>query len=131
MRVYTVAIAALAIDAPLKWTDNLLSQHEVANVRSNRRGIARRITHAALMQMALTRDLHVDCGMSVREALELARELLAGDGVTPVERGHLRMGFDHAALQRTLDRRLREALESAPAPRRGRPASRRRLPADE
>jgi hypothetical protein len=39
-------------------------------------------------------------------------------------REHLRITCDRPALEHTLDRRLREALESAPAPRRGRPRGR-------
>ena len=30
MRSYDIAIASLTIDAPAKWTDNLLSQHAVS-----------------------------------------------------------------------------------------------------
>ena len=126
MRTYDVAIASLAIDAPLRWTDNLLSQYDVAHVVSVRRGVARRIPHTALLLLALTRELHVECGMSVREALELARQLLSGDEGSLVARGHVRITYDRSTLQRTLDRRLREALESAPSPRRGRPPLRGR-----
>jgi hypothetical protein len=125
MRVYDVAVAALAIDAPLKWTDNVLSQHEVAGVASARRGIARRIPHATLLHLALTRELHATMGLSVRDALPLARQLLSADGDLGVQRGATRVVLDRALLERAVDRRLREALESAPTPRRG-PAARRR-----
>ena len=124
MRAYDVAVASLAIGAPAKWTDNLLSQHDVAHVVSARRGVARRIPHIALRHVALTRQLHVMCGMSVREALELARQLLAGDEGTAVTRGSVRITCDRDALERALDRGMREALESAPTPRRGRPPRR-------
>ena len=126
MRAYNVAVASLAIGAPSKWTDNLLSQHDVAHVVSTRRGVARRIPHAALLHLALTRELHVRCGMSVREALELARQLLAGDEGTAVTRGSVRITCDRGALERALDRGMREVLESAPTPRRGRPPRRGR-----
>jgi hypothetical protein len=36
----------------------------------------------------------------------------------------VRIVLDRAALERTLDDRLRDALESAPVPRRGRPPRR-------
>ena len=119
-------MASLAINAPIKWTDNLLSQHDVANVITARRGVARRISHLALVHLALTRELHVTLDMSVRAALELSRRLLAPEVSIGIWRGHLRISYDRAALERTLDVRLREALESAPARRRGRPPRRGR-----
>ncbi len=125
MRFYDVAMASLAIDAPRKWTDNVLSQHDVADVVNARRGIARRIPRSALLRLALTRELHLALGMGVRDALALARALLAADEGTALQRGHVRVHCDRAALEQALDRRLREALESAPTPRRGRPPRRR------
>ena len=61
----------------------------------------------------------------VVEALQLSQELLANPKEAGVSTGHLCISVDREALQRTLDARLREVLESAPSPRRGRP--RRRL----
>jgi hypothetical protein len=125
VRFYDVAMASLAIDAPLKWTDNVLSQHDVAGVVVARRGVSRRIPHATLLHLALTRELHSLLGLSVRDALPLARELLSLDGTPGVQRGSVRLTVDRALLDRTVERRLREALESAPTPRRGPPARRR------
>jgi hypothetical protein len=64
-------------------------------------------------------------GIGVREALAMASELLAGEGSAVLQRGHLTVSVDRAALARSLDLRLRDALESAPTPRRGRPPMRR------
>ena len=127
MRFYDVAMTSLAIDAPVKWTDNLLSQHKVADVVAERRGVARRVPRSALVHLALTRALHVGVGLGVRDALELARQLLVGTGAGPAEvrRGPLRILCDRDALERSLERRLRDALESAPSPKRGRPRTRR------
>ncbi len=121
MRSYDVAIASLAIDAPTKWTDNVLAQHDVPGVVSVRRGVARRIERPALILLALARELHVGMDVSVRQALSLARELLQEREGSAVRRGVLLVDVDRDALERALDDRLREALESAPAPRRGRP----------
>ena len=121
MRLYSVAIASLAIRAPLKWTDNLLSQHAVPGVVAARRGIALRISRTGLLHLAIARELHVQLGLGVRDALALAIEFLAQDAGTPIARGSLLLQCDRAALVRTLDLRLRDALESAPNPRRGRP----------
>ena len=125
MRGYDLRITGLAIRAPAKWIDNLLSQHDVVEVPRARRGIARTISHTALVHLALTRELHVSLGLGVREALRLSRQLLANSTEAGVPTGHLRISVDRETLERTLDARLREVLESAPSPRRGRP--RRRL----
>jgi hypothetical protein len=123
VRAYSVAITALAIGAPQKWVDNVLSHFPVPQVDMERRGVARRIPHPALLQLALTRELHTGFAMSVRDALMLAGELLAiGDG--SVHRGgHVRVTCDRAALELVVRDRLRDALEFAPAPRRGRPGN--------
>jgi hypothetical protein len=125
VRFYDVAIASLAIDAPTKWTDNVLSQHEVVGVTTARRGVARRIPHATLLHLALTRELHGMVGLSVGDALPLARQLLSAEGGLGIQRGSVRLLIDRALLERAVDRRLRDALESAPTPRRGPPARRR------
>ena len=127
MRSYSVAVSSLAIDAPHKWLDNLLSHFHVPEVGAERRGVARRIPHSALLLLALTRELHLGLGMGVRDALALAAELLAADDGTVSRRGQLRVSFDRPALERRLSERLHDALESAPTPRRGRPAGRSAL----
>jgi hypothetical protein len=101
-----------------------LSHHYVPDVVIARRGISRRIPHSALLHLALTRDLHVELGMSVRDALRLAAALLAADDDAVHESGHLRVTFDRSGLEGALRARLGEALESAPTPRRGRPRTR-------
>ena len=121
MRSYSVAVAALAIDASHKWVDNLLSHFTVPHVASDRRGVARRIPHSALLQLAVTRELNTGLAIGVRDALALATELLASDSNGVSRGGHLRVTWDRGAFERALGHRLRDALESAPAPRRGRP----------
>jgi hypothetical protein len=125
MRSYDVAVASLAIDAPLKWTDNLLSHHQLDGVIGTERGVARKISYAALLVLAVVRDLHVSLGLTVRDALRLAPLLLADDGTGVPASGHLRVTLDRQSLDRDMAVRLRDALESAPAPRRGRPPRRR------
>lgn len=121
MRSYDVGIAALAIDAPAKWADNLLSQHTLPDVISARRGVARRISYPALVRLALIRQLHSRLGLGVGDAIRVASKLLDSEGTGVHESGQLRLTFDRPGLERTLDARLAEVLESAPAPRRGRP----------
>ena len=126
MRSYSVAISSLVIAAPHKWLDNLLSHFPLPEVGSERRGIARRVPHSALVRLALTRELHLDLGMGVRDALALAGDLLSSSDGAVSRGGHLRVTCDRRALEQSVDERLHDALESAPAPRRGRPARRSR-----
>jgi hypothetical protein len=123
MRLYSVAIASLAIGAPTKWTDNLLSQHEIPEVVHQVRGISRGISWNALVRIGLIRALNQDLGCGVRDAVALASALIGGS--EPLEGSpFLALSFDRAALEAGLRHRLREALESAPRPRRGRPIRR-------
>jgi hypothetical protein len=124
MRLYSVAVAALAVDAPLKWTDNLIAQHDIPDVRSTARGVPRGVSWIGLVRIALIRELHLALGCGGRDAVALSARLLdARDGVVTVGRSTT-LGFDRRVLEVDLQRRLAEALESAPRPRRGRPARR-------
>lgn len=126
MRSYSVAVSSLAIGAPHKWLDNLLSHFPVPDVDSERRGVARRIPHSSLVLLALTRELHLDLGLGVRDALALASDLLSSEEHAVSRGGHVRVTCDRRTLEQSLVARLRDALESAPAPRRGRPGGRSR-----
>jgi hypothetical protein len=124
VRHYDVAVASLAINAPIKWTDNLLSHHAIPGVVAERRGVARRISYDGLLLLALVRELHVTLEMSARGAVSAARMILAPAAEGVLQSGHLRVVVDRLALARAVDRQLREALETAPIRRRGRPAAR-------
>ena len=122
MRSYSVAVSALAIGSSQKWLDNTLSHFPVPHVASEKRGVARRIPHAALLHLALALELHQTLGLGVRDALTLAERLLHADDGAVSCGGHLRVTCDRSKLEHELSHRLREALEFAPTPRRGRPA---------
>jgi hypothetical protein len=121
VRSYDIAIASLAISAPAKWTDNLLSQHGLPEVASSRHGVSRLISYPALVRLALIRQLHTWLGLGVGDAIRIAGELLDSGDTHAHESGQLRLTFDRPGLERVLDARLADVLESAPAPRRGRP----------
>ena len=130
MRLYSVVVASLAIGAPGKWVDNLIAHHDLPDVRSRARGVARGISWAGLVRIALIRELHVALGCGVREAVALSDQLLrATTGQVTVGQWSM-LGFERRGLEEDLQRRLAEALESAPRPRRGRPA-RRTIPVRE
>ena len=124
MRLYSVAVVSLALGAPLKWADNLIAHHQIPEVRSRARGVARGVSWAGLVRIALIRELHLAMGCGVRDAVALSARLLhAPDGIVPVG-PWATLGFDRRALETDLQQRLAAALESAPRPRRGRPTSR-------
>jgi hypothetical protein len=125
VRLYDVAVASLAAQAPGKWTDNLLSQHVIPEVAHRRRGVPRGISWPALVRIGLIRSLHVRFGCGVREAVALAAELLDDPASDSLRVGWVAISLDRDALERDLRVRLEDALESAPRPRRGRPASKR------
>ena len=125
MRLYSVAVASVAIDAPEKWTDNLIAHYDLSGVQSRARGVARGISWPALVRIALTRELHVRIGCSVRDALTFAAEILAAPDNSIFAGAHLTLTFDRERFERNLQRHLVDALESAPRPRRGRPRQRR------
>jgi hypothetical protein len=122
--LYSVAVAALATGAPKKWTDNLLAQHSIPEVAHRERGVARGISWAALVRIDLIREIHGRLGCGVREAVALANHLLESP-VGSHRAGPLSVVLERDALERDLHVRLKEALESAPRPRRGRPAAKR------
>src|SRR4051794_38610310 len=121
MRFYSVGVAALAIDVPRKWVDNLLSQHVISDVAHRRRGVARGVTWSALVRIAAIWELHERLGCGVREAVTLAERLLSSPHGKPITVGALSILLDRESLERDLHARLKDALESAPRPRRGRP----------
>lgn len=124
MRLYSVALASLAADAPAKWTDNLLSHHEIPNVTCRERGVARGVSWSALVRVALIRELHLRLGCGVREAVGLAAALIDTPALVVDPAGTLSIAFDQPSFERMIQGRLREAMESAPRPRRGRPPRR-------
>ncbi len=124
MRAYSVAVASLGINAPKKWTDNAISQHDIDGIVSTQRGVARRITFPALLTLAIARDLQTDLGMSLSGAIRVAAGLTCHPDGREIRLGPLTISMDVAAARRALEMRLADAMESAPRPRRGRPPSR-------
>ena len=121
MRLYDIAVATLAIGAPRKWTDNVLSQHAIPDVLSVRQGVARRISYQALIRLAIIRQLHTGLGVGVADAVHFAGRLLDSGQTAVLAEGHLRLSVDLVALRTVVDERLAAALESSPSRRRGRP----------
>lgn len=119
-RAYTVATAALAIEVPVKWVDNILSHHKVQGVTQHRQGVSRKLAIDGLLVLALTAFLTRELDASVPKAIEIAAVLARNEGrfASP---GGFTLLLDLSTFQATLLERLENAVEIAPAPRRGRP----------
>lgn len=126
MRLYSVALTSLAVTAPVKWTDNLIAHHRLPEVRSRSRGVSRGVSWAGVVRIGVIRALHLRLGCSVREAVRLSDDLLCSSNGTLPLNEHFTLAVDRDAFERDLQRRLADALESAPRPRRGRPIRRER-----
>ncbi len=127
MRSYDVAIAALAAQAPRKWVENLLSANRIPELQAGTRGVARRVPHDGVVRIACIRELHSELGVSVRRAVEIAEAVILSEGTAVIAGGRMEVRVDLAALRSVVNERLRDALESAPRPRRGRPPKNRRI----
>jgi len=120
MRLYDVAVASLALRVDRKWLDNVLSQHDVPGVSRSVRGAARQIPLRSLLIISLVRDLQRQLGLGVARGLVVAARLVGAS------HGHVRLGValltvDIPALERQLDDRLVDVMETIVPRRRGRP----------
>jgi hypothetical protein len=142
-RVYDIAVSALAVGVERKWLDNLTSQHPIPGTEHLARGVARRLAMRALVTAAIVRDLNRGLGVPVARAVELARKLLddrrndgteggldatpggdrqSADGPRQIEVSEsLMLVVDVARIERDIERRLVEAMETVVPRRRGRP----------
>ena len=119
MRAYTVATAAVTLNVPSKWLDNVLSQNDIPGVVRVRQGVARRLTPKAILMLDLAIHLTRGLDASVPSAIELATTL-SSEGRIRLSSG-LTITADLALLEAELSERLAHAVEIAPSPRRGRP----------
>ena len=119
-RAYTVATAALALDVPAKWVDNILSHHAVLGVDQQRQGVARKLSIDGLLVLALTTFLIQELGAPTPKAIGIAEVLLRNAGRYQSPRG-LSLTLNLSAFQTSLFEHLENAVEMAPVPRRGRP----------
>jgi hypothetical protein len=119
-RGYTVATAALAIDTPVKWLDNVLSHHAVSGVAQQRQGISRKLSIEGLLIVALAAVLVRELGAPMPKAIEIAQELAKNEGRYQWPSG-FRLSLDLPTFRALLLERLQNAVEIAPLPRRGRP----------
>jgi hypothetical protein len=111
-------------DVERKWIDNFLSRVDVAGAESSGHGVVRRLTIGAIRQIALTRELIRDFGLTLERAASLAGALLANGGEVRGPSG-LTIRLDIAAFGADIDRRVADGVEAVVLARRGRPPSSR------
>jgi hypothetical protein len=125
---YTVAVAAFAVGVHDKWIDNLLSHHELPGVIASRQGVPRIITGAGLMAIELVRIMTDELGMTTPAACAIARAVLGN--AEPALNYHTRSGialhFPLPDLERSLQERLRDAIDAVPRRARGRPPGKKK-----
>ena len=119
-RAYTVGTVALALAIPTKWVDNILSHHTLEGVVQQRQGVSRKVTLEGVLQLALTINLIQDLQVPTPTALRLAALLTEAGGEHRTKAG-LGIDVDLPRIQAHLERRLAEAVEITPIPKRGRP----------
>jgi len=111
-------------DVERKWIDNFLSRVSVAGAESSGRGVVRRLTIGAVRQIALTRRLVGDLGLTLERAASLAGALLANGGEVRGPSG-LTIRLDLASFEADINRRVADGVEAVVLARRGRPPSSR------
>ena len=119
-RAYTIATAALALGMPIKWLDNTLSHHKVLGVQQERQGVARRLTIDGLLSLAVAILLIKDLAIPLSGALSVADELIRNGGRYASPEG-IEIQVALETVRNSLLERLENAVEIAPAPKRGRP----------
>ena len=125
MRAYTVTTVAITLQVPTKWLDNILSHHKVPGVTQGTQGIARRLTPEAVTVLEITLMLCRSLAIPAPRSLQIATRLLLEGGATARYSADdtLAVVTNVEAIRADIARRLADAVESAPRPRRGRPPS--------
>ena len=121
MRAYTVAAAAVTLQMPPKWIDNVLSHYPVVGVAKSRQGVARRLTPQALLTLEIAIRLSEALSIPTARALQVAHELQHSPSGSTTGKG-VTLSLDLEAIKSDLADRLAHAVEIAPLPKRGRPA---------
>ena len=124
IRGYTVATAAVALRVGPKWVDNTLSHYRITGVRQSRQGVARRLTAESVLVLEIALRLTRTLAIPLQAALEIS-SLLVNDNTSTYSADGCVLRVDVDEIRAATERRLAEAVEFAPAPRRGRPPENR------
>ena len=122
--VYHVDLAQHVASADARWVDNLISRFVVSGVDGSGRGSARRLTLAAVREIALIRTLSADLGIPLTSAVPIAQRILASDGAEVSVGPWLRIGFNRTEFLERVDELIADGVEVMTPTRRGRPPMR-------
>src|SRR5688500_96476 len=104
-RAYTVGTVALALNAPTKWVDNVLSHYQVSGVLQKRQGIPRKVSLEGVLHLSLALLLTDELGIPTATALRLARTVSEGSGEHRTDSG-ITIALDLSSIRAGLERRL-------------------------
>ena len=123
-RAYSVRITAVTLGVPVKWVDNILSQHDIPGVVSSRQGVERSISDLGLRVLEMVRIASRELGIPVARAVEMAGVAASQPDARFVSPSGLELRFAVDAIDRRLRERVMDAIEATPRLARGRPRTR-------
>ncbi len=124
MPLYNTSTVATAIGVTNKWLDNLLSHNHIPGVQSASQGVSRRLSLAAVTQIALTKDLVDLLNVPVATAVRVASTMLTDPDGKSLGDSPIRITMDLDEFRSGVLESLARAVELAPTRRRGRPPKR-------
>jgi hypothetical protein len=124
MPLYNTATTAAALGVTHKWLDNLLSHNNIRGNEPDTQGIARRLSADTIELLALTKELIDSLHLKVPAAIQTAVDLLNSPSGELAVAPELCLNLDVEEFRASVFERIARAVETAPAPRRGRPRKR-------
>jgi hypothetical protein len=109
----------MALQAPIKWVDNVLSHHDIRGVDRAKRGVDRHLSFDAIVALSIVWVVARDLGVPLSKAVDIAEQLLDCAQREITTAGGLRIFLDVNGLAEHLNIRLTEVAETAPRMRRG------------
>jgi hypothetical protein len=127
-RTYDARLVALTVGVPYKWVDNLLSHYVLPGVSGGRQGLQRRIADDGLLAIEIVRAFAFGLGVPLARASKLATSAVQaraeGNVNVTLESGvFITLRFEE--IERRLQKRILETIESVARVPRGRPPRKR------
>jgi hypothetical protein len=124
MPLYNTTTTAAVLGVTPKWLDNLLSHNDIAGLSKESQGVARRLSISAITTLAVAKELIDVLNLPSPAALRLAERILSNQSCEVAVSPNLTITLRADLLKADILSRLARAVETVPAPRRGRPPKR-------